>query len=120
MGMGRPAGSTNDRTWRGALVKAVNRRTEGKGSPKKLELIANKCVDQAVNGEGWAVKEVGDRLDGKPAQAVDMAVAVQFTAIEYKIVDPLAIEVEAVEVLPSNALRAAVAAISAPDGDDPS
>ena len=52
------------------MVKAVNRRTDGKDSPKKLEMIANKCADQAMNGEGWAVREIGDRLDGKPAQAI--------------------------------------------------
>ena len=70
MVMGRPVGSTNDRTWRSALVRAVNRRTGGKGNPKKLDMIADKCADQAMNGESWAVREVGDRLDGKPAQAI--------------------------------------------------
>ena len=68
--MARPVGSTNEKSWRYALVKAVNRRTSGKGNPKKLDMIADKCADQAMNGESWAVREVGDRLDGKPAQAI--------------------------------------------------
>ncbi len=68
--MARPLGSTNDKSWRAALARAVNRRTDGKGSPKKLDMIADKCADEAMNGESWAVREVGDRLDGKPAQAI--------------------------------------------------
>ncbi len=68
--MARPVGSTNDKSWRAALARAVNRRVDGKGSPKKLDMIADKCADEAMNGESWAVREVGDRLDGKPAQAI--------------------------------------------------
>ncbi len=68
--MARPLGSTNDKSWRAALARAVNRRTDGRGSPKKLDMIADKCADEAMNGEAWAVREVGDRLDGKPAQAI--------------------------------------------------
>ncbi len=68
--MARPVGSTNDKSWRAALARAVNRRVNGKGSPKKLDMIADKCADEAMNGESWAVREVGDRLDGKPAQAI--------------------------------------------------
>ena len=52
------------------MTRAVNRRVNGKGSPKKLDMIADKCADEAMNGESWAVREVGDRLDGKPAQAI--------------------------------------------------
>ena len=68
--MARPVGSTNDKSWRAALARAVNRRVDGRGSPKKLDMIADKCADEAMNGESWAVREVGDRLDGKPAQAI--------------------------------------------------
>lgn len=41
---------------------------------RKLRLIANKLVDAAVEGEPWAVKEVMDRIDGKPAQTADISV----------------------------------------------
>ncbi len=33
-------------------------------------MIADKCADEAMGGESWAVREIGDRLDGKPAQAI--------------------------------------------------
>lgn len=37
---------------------------------ESLRAIADKLVQQAIAGEGWAIKEVADRLDGKPAQAI--------------------------------------------------
>jgi hypothetical protein len=104
MVIGRPVGSTNDRTWRSALVRAVNRRTDGKGSPKKLDMIADKCADEAMNGESWAVREVGDRLDGKPAQAIairgDPDSPVIFNLRLGDGIAPKVIDGGAVEVLP--------------------
>jgi len=52
--------------WAEALRRAVHRESEGKGSPKWLEVIANKCVAEAAKGDMNAIKEIGDRLDGKP------------------------------------------------------
>lgn len=37
---------------------------------KRLRQAAEKLLDAAAAGEDWAIKELGDRLDGKPAQAV--------------------------------------------------
>lgn len=42
----------------------------GKDGEPKLREIAETLVKQAMAGEGWAVKEVADRLDGKVPQAV--------------------------------------------------
>lgn len=35
---------------------------------KKLRVIAEKLADCACDGESWAIQQVADRLDGKPAQ----------------------------------------------------
>lgn len=44
------------------------------GAPNtKLRQIAEKLVEQAIAGEGWAIKEVADRTDGKPFQAVQLS-----------------------------------------------
>ncbi len=67
---GRPVGSTGDRTWHKAIVRAVNRRTEGKGSPKRLDVLANRLVKEGMNGNVQAINAIGDRLDGKPSQAI--------------------------------------------------
>ena len=51
--------------WRQALQRAVNRRMAGQGSPKRLERLADVVVEQALGGDMAAVREIGDRLDGK-------------------------------------------------------
>lgn len=39
----------------------------------KLRAIAEKLVIAAEAGESWAIKEVADRIDGKPMQQVEVA-----------------------------------------------
>lgn len=57
---------------------------------KRLREAAEKLLDAAAAGEPWAVKELGDRLDGKPAQAITGpdGGAIQFQEIQRKIVKP--------------------------------
>tara|TARA_Y100000310_G_C20221284_1_gene595881 strand:- start:334 stop:588 length:255 start_codon:yes stop_codon:yes gene_type:complete len=57
--------------WADALRRAVHRESEGKGSPKWLDVIANKVCEAAADGDSQAFKEIGDRLDGKPKQEND-------------------------------------------------
>jgi hypothetical protein len=66
MAGGRPFGSHKEKAFTDALRLAVNRNDEeGK---KKLNRIAEKLVSCAIEGESWAIQQVADRLDGKPAQ----------------------------------------------------
>lgn len=37
---------------------------------KRLRDAAEKLLDLAAQGEQWAVRELADRLDGRPAQAL--------------------------------------------------
>jgi hypothetical protein len=69
--MGRPLGSTNDRLWRDALRKVAQEYAEGDCGPKKIEIVAKRLVEAAMNGDISAAKEFGDRLDGKPQQALE-------------------------------------------------
>lgn len=58
-----------DKPWADALRLAVFREdTEGR---RRLQAIAEKCADAAEAGDMQAMKEIGDRLDGKPAQALE-------------------------------------------------
>jgi hypothetical protein len=41
--------------------------SEGKD---KLRAVADKLVELAIDGDMQAIKEIADRLDGKPAQAI--------------------------------------------------
>ena len=57
-----------------AVDKATKRR--------KLELIAEKLVAKAIEGDNWCIGYIGDRLDGKPKErqehegAVDHAIRI--------------------------------------------
>jgi hypothetical protein len=37
---------------------------------KRINAIADKICRMAIEGDVTAIKEIGDRLDGKPAQAI--------------------------------------------------
>ncbi len=85
-----PRGPYADKLWREALRKAVLKRVE---KEQNLDRIARAVVSKAVDGDLIAAKEIGDRLDGKPAQAViggdedDNPIRV-ITEIRRSIVDP--------------------------------
>lgn len=61
------------RAWAEALHRAVHRESEGKGSPKWLDVIADRVVAEAAKGDAQAFKEIGDRLDGRPKQVNEHA-----------------------------------------------
>lgn len=65
---GNPGGRPKEKAFADAVRVAVNR--EADDGRKKLMLLADKLVDFALAGEGWAMQQIGDRLDGKPAQAI--------------------------------------------------
>lgn len=69
---GRPRGAWKEKAWRDALRIAVLRPADEKNpKPKtKLDELAFVLIESAKSGDISALKEVGDRLDGKPAQAV--------------------------------------------------
>ena len=69
--MAAPKGNNNatkNKPWGDALSRALARQAEGKDNA--LNLIADQVVKAALNGEKWAIEEVGNRMDGKPAQAI--------------------------------------------------
>lgn len=87
---GNPSGRPKEKVFTDALRVAVL-RTDDDGRVH-LHRIADRLVAAAMCGEGWAIQQVADRLDGKPAQAIiggdedDPAVKL-LTRIERVIVD---------------------------------
>ena len=64
--MGRPIGSKNrELPFNSALRLAL------RGDPLRLRRIAEKLAEKAEEGDLGAIRELADRLDGKPAQVVD-------------------------------------------------
>lgn len=67
---GAPKGNNNagkNKIWSDALRKEVG----GAKNADKLKRIAQKVVDMAEEGNPFAITEIGNRLDGKPAQIVE-------------------------------------------------
>ena len=61
------------------------------GKENALNLIADQTVKLAVSGEQWAIKEIGDRTDGKAAQSVTVSGDEErplFTKVVRQIVRP--------------------------------
>lgn len=77
--------ATKNKVWIAALNRAV---VQDDG--KKLRAAAEKLLDLAVEGDVGALRELGDRLDGKVAQAITGADggAIQIEKIKRVIVDP--------------------------------
>lgn len=67
--MAAPLGNKNavkNRPWSEALNRALLAE-----DGKKLRALAEKLIDKALEGDVPALKEVGDRIDGKAMQAIE-------------------------------------------------
>jgi hypothetical protein len=72
---GNPSGKRKDLPWREALMRAIKRKAAGDDA-QALERVADAVVQAAIEGDMTAAKEIGDRLDGKPVQAVESSTEV--------------------------------------------
>lgn len=57
------------RKWTQAIERALEQRSLAE-QRESLDELAEVLINQALAGEQWALKELGDRLEGKPAQAI--------------------------------------------------
>ena len=70
---GAPKGNRNaakTRIWAEAINKILCQSDEGK--KRKLELLAEKLIDTALDGDMAAIREIGDRVDGKPLAQIEV------------------------------------------------
>ena len=64
--MGRPIGSMNrEKAFNDALRIALHAR------PQSLRRIADKLIDKGEEGDLPSIREIADRLDGRPVQMID-------------------------------------------------
>ena len=64
-------GWKREQLWSHALHVAVMREVK-KGEPtRRLQALAEKVVKMALKGDAMMIKEIGDRLDGKPRQQIE-------------------------------------------------
>lgn len=80
-------GPKSDKVWADAVRKAVHDLRDEKdadGVVKKtraLNLLAHNLVSLALGGDMQAMKEIGDRLDGKAAQSLELDATENFAAL---------------------------------------
>ena len=73
--MAAPKGNKNasrkNREYRNALLRSL-KQYEGAGVSRgeAMRKITDKLVELALEGEPWAIKEIAERVDGKPCQAI--------------------------------------------------
>lgn len=77
---GRPKGAWSDKAWRDAIRVAVN-EPHAKGT-KKLRALADELVKAGMAGDISALKEIGDRLDGKATQTTDVTIKDERMVVE--------------------------------------
>lgn len=78
---GAPKGNDNaakGREWRQAIQRALSRYSAKEGDRRPsyragLDKIADELVKAAAQADRWAIEEIGNRADGKPAQSVTVA-----------------------------------------------
>jgi hypothetical protein len=63
----RPGGRPSEKVFTDA-IRIVVAEEDPVRKKRKLRCLAEKLYEEAMNGEGWAICQIGDRLDGKPAQ----------------------------------------------------
>ncbi len=89
MAGGGQKGNTNaarGTLWRDAIDKALKQYKDDKCKRgEALFKIATKVVELAIIGSKDAIKEIGDRLDGKPGQSVELkgSIDARIFPIEY-------------------------------------
>jgi hypothetical protein len=69
--MGAPVGNKNatkNKLWAEALNRALLAE-----DGKKLRSLAEKLIARAEEGDVTALKEIGDRMDGKPTQQTEIS-----------------------------------------------
>ena len=82
-GKGAPLGNQNaskGKRWAQALDKALKQFEDKKLKVKAgeaLDRIARNVVKEALLGDFWATAEIGNRLDGKAPQSVEVAGSIE-------------------------------------------
>ncbi len=84
--MAAPLGSQNyikGRRWRDAIERALSRRAKS-DQIAALDDLAEKLLALCDQGDLGALKELGDRLEGRAVQAVEAQVQAEIKAFEWQ------------------------------------
>ena len=71
--MGAPIGNrnaANAKVWKAAVMRALEQT--GTDRKKAIDALAAALVEKGLTGDVSALKEIGDRVDGRPAQDLNV------------------------------------------------
>jgi hypothetical protein len=108
---GNPGGRSTEKAFLAALRVAINQT--GKSGRTKLDMVARRLVACAIAGEGWAIQQVADRLDGRPMQESTLNI-IKHDATDWTIAELDAI-IAADEAASSGRAEAPIAGAREPD-----
>lgn len=83
--VGNPAGGRAQKAWRTGIITALTRET-GMSRDEAIAHAATMLVKNALTGDNVALKEIGDRLDGKPTQEVEQTSVVMTYEEKLKLI----------------------------------
>lgn len=88
---GNPFGAPKkEETWRSIITNELDRiEVLPDGNITAKELIARTLVTAAINGDIRAIKEIGDRIDGRPTQAQEIKTDTIDTNLQVIFIKPL-------------------------------
>jgi hypothetical protein len=69
--MGAPIGNqnaANAKVWKAAVMRALEET--GADRKKAIDSLAAALIEKGLSGDVSALKEIGDRVDGKPGQSM--------------------------------------------------
>lgn len=69
---GNPGGRPSLKAWSEAISAALA-EVDAKSKKTKLAMVATALVDAAIGGDVSAMREIGDRIEGRAIQAVQVA-----------------------------------------------
>lgn len=83
--------AANGKKWRAAIDRALAERSRI-AQKEALDLLAEKLLAKCDEGDLQALKELGDRVDGKAGQSMEIGGLgggpLQFQEVVRKVVDP--------------------------------
>jgi hypothetical protein len=81
--------ATKGKRWQEAIERALERRTGSRiDQLHEIDACADALIDAVLDKDMTAIKEFGDRIDGKVMQNIEAKVQATIETITRKIVDP--------------------------------
>jgi hypothetical protein len=77
-----PGGARKSKQWAEAIRKAALRPIDPKDEATHLDALAQQLIAKGLQGDTAALKEIGDRIDGKAIQSIEAEVTATLSLLD--------------------------------------